>query len=148
MAMSMLPIRNPNDLFVSSHSSLSPVSVSLNTRTTKTTTAPRPLRRRFGSVSCSFAYVDNAKIKVVGIGGGGNNAVNRMIGSGLQVPAFSFLLFSIKFCFLLSPSPYSSIGYRIWRPIYIFLNGFYFFLSFLCSCINFGALLLVCGVIV
>ncbi|GAU25084.1 hypothetical protein TSUD_257780 [Trifolium subterraneum] len=40
--------------------------------------------RRFGSVKCSLAYVDNAKIKVVGIGGGGNNAVNRMIGSGLQ----------------------------------------------------------------
>lgn len=28
--------------------------------------------------------MDSAKIKVVGVGGGGNNAVNRMIGSGLQ----------------------------------------------------------------
>ncbi|XP_002985903.2 cell division protein FtsZ homolog 1, chloroplastic [Selaginella moellendorffii] len=28
--------------------------------------------------------MDSARIKVVGIGGGGNNAVNRMIGSGLQ----------------------------------------------------------------
>uniref|UniRef100_A0A2P2INM0 Plastid-dividing ring protein n=1 Tax=Rhizophora mucronata TaxID=61149 RepID=A0A2P2INM0_RHIMU len=37
-----------------------------------------------GRVSCSFAPVDSAKIKVVGVGGGGNNAVNRMIGSGLQ----------------------------------------------------------------
>ena len=27
----------------------------------------------------------SAKIKVVGVGGGGNNAVNRMIGSGLHV---------------------------------------------------------------
>ncbi|KAI4307940.1 hypothetical protein L6164_031064 [Bauhinia variegata] len=39
---------------------------------------------RYGPVSCSFAPVDNAKIKVVGVGGGGNNAVNRMIASGLQ----------------------------------------------------------------
>lgn len=28
--------------------------------------------------------METAKIKVVGVGGGGNNAVNRMIGSGLQ----------------------------------------------------------------
>ncbi|KAK4753044.1 hypothetical protein SAY87_021842 [Trapa incisa] len=37
-----------------------------------------------GAVSCSFIPIDSAKIKVVGVGGGGNNAVNRMIGSGLQ----------------------------------------------------------------
>lgn len=29
--------------------------------------------------------MESAKIKVVGVGGGGNNAVNRMIGSGLKV---------------------------------------------------------------
>lgn len=29
--------------------------------------------------------MESARIKVVGVGGGGNNAVNRMIGSGLQV---------------------------------------------------------------
>lgn len=29
--------------------------------------------------------MEPAKIKVVGVGGGGNNAVNRMIGSGLHV---------------------------------------------------------------
>ena len=29
----------------------------------------------------------DARIKVIGVGGGGNNAVNRMIGSGLQVIA-------------------------------------------------------------
>ncbi|XP_057978068.1 cell division protein FtsZ homolog 1, chloroplastic [Malania oleifera] len=34
--------------------------------------------------SCSFVPVEAAKIKVVGVGGGGNNAVNRMIGSGLH----------------------------------------------------------------
>ncbi|PIN03395.1 Tubulin GTPase [Handroanthus impetiginosus] len=32
----------------------------------------------------SFTPMDSAKIKVVGVGGGGNNAVNRMIASGLQ----------------------------------------------------------------
>ncbi|KAJ0989749.1 hypothetical protein J5N97_008105 [Dioscorea zingiberensis] len=39
------------------------------------------------SIRCSFASfapMDSARIKVVGVGGGGNNAVNRMIGSGLQ----------------------------------------------------------------
>ncbi|MCD7461469.1 Cell division protein FtsZ 1 [Datura stramonium] len=36
------------------------------------------------SVSSSFIPMESAKIKVVGVGGGGNNAVNRMIGSGLQ----------------------------------------------------------------
>ncbi|KAL1562984.1 Cell division protein FtsZ 1 [Salvia divinorum] len=36
------------------------------------------------AVYCSFIPTDSAKIKVVGVGGGGNNAVNRMIGSGLQ----------------------------------------------------------------
>lgn len=29
--------------------------------------------------------MSGAKIKVIGVGGGGNNAVNRMIGSGIQV---------------------------------------------------------------
>ncbi|PIA51094.1 hypothetical protein AQUCO_01100133v1 [Aquilegia coerulea] len=34
---------------------------------------------------CSLSGVsENARIKVIGIGGGGNNAVNRMIGTGLQ----------------------------------------------------------------
>ncbi|KAK3427252.1 cell division protein FtsZ homolog 1, chloroplastic [Eucalyptus grandis] len=37
-----------------------------------------------GGASCSFVPMESAKIKVVGVGGGGNNAVNRMIGSGLQ----------------------------------------------------------------
>uniref|UniRef100_A0A0E0H746 Tubulin/FtsZ domain-containing protein n=1 Tax=Oryza nivara TaxID=4536 RepID=A0A0E0H746_ORYNI len=41
-------------------------------------------RRRHASVRCSFAPVETARIKVLGVGGGGNNAVNRMIGSGLQ----------------------------------------------------------------
>ncbi|XP_039142371.1 cell division protein FtsZ homolog 1, chloroplastic [Dioscorea cayenensis subsp. rotundata] len=44
-------------------------------------------RARSHSVRCSldsFTPMDSARIKVVGVGGGGNNAVNRMIGSGLQ----------------------------------------------------------------
>ncbi|PKU76490.1 cell division protein FtsZ homolog 1, chloroplastic [Dendrobium catenatum] len=43
-------------------------------------------RRGHSTVRCSFSLdpVESAKIKVVGVGGGGNNAVNRMIGSGLQ----------------------------------------------------------------
>nr|CAB3488587.1 unnamed protein product [Digitaria exilis] len=44
-------------------------------------------RPRRATVRCSFAPVETARIKVVGVGGGGNNAVNRMIGSGLQVAA-------------------------------------------------------------
>ena len=42
-----------------------------------------------GAARCAYSYsvppMDSARIKVVGVGGGGNNAVNRMIGSGLQV---------------------------------------------------------------
>ncbi|XP_008782917.2 cell division protein FtsZ homolog 1, chloroplastic-like [Phoenix dactylifera] len=43
--------------------------------------------RRGLTLQCSYsssASVDSARIKVVGVGGGGNNAVNRMIGSGLE----------------------------------------------------------------
>ncbi|QCE01780.1 cell division protein FtsZ [Vigna unguiculata] len=84
--MAMLrPLTNPNELLSLScsstfHHNALTTSVSFNPRTTRIA----PQRRRFASVRCSYAYVDNAKIKVVGIGGGGNNAVNRMIGSGLQ----------------------------------------------------------------
>ena len=38
----------------------------------------------FSSISFVIAGGD-ARIKVIGVGGGGNNAINRMIGSGLQV---------------------------------------------------------------
>ncbi|CAA6664048.1 unnamed protein product [Spirodela intermedia] len=45
-----------------------------------------PMRRSVFSASSFLATAasDGARIKVIGIGGGGNNAVNRMIGSGLQ----------------------------------------------------------------
>lgn len=65
-----------------------------------------PWRPRDGAARCSFSQafppMDSARIKVVGVGGGGNNAVNRMIGSGLQVtvrPRSSLsLLFSALRC--------------------------------------------------
>lgn len=40
--------------------------------------------RPFSSVRASLPSYEGARIKVIGVGGGGNNAVNRMIGSGLQ----------------------------------------------------------------
>ncbi|KAK7305181.1 hypothetical protein VNO77_43082 [Canavalia gladiata] len=93
--MAMLPLTNLNELLSSSfvptpicHNALSPSPftprncVSPNPRTR--TSASEPRRRRFESVTCSFSSPDNAKIKVVGVGGGGNNAVNRMIGCGLH----------------------------------------------------------------
>ncbi|GAA0141782.1 hypothetical protein LIER_02841 [Lithospermum erythrorhizon] len=40
--------------------------------------------RRHIGVYCSFTPMESARIKVVGVGGGGNNAVNRMINSGLH----------------------------------------------------------------
>ncbi|KAE9606375.1 putative tubulin GTPase [Lupinus albus] len=86
MGMKMVPLTNSNDLFLSSSSSIFCHKPSLFPLTTSLSLNPRisPTRRSFASVRCSFAHVDNANIKVVGIGGGGNNAVNRMIGSGLQ----------------------------------------------------------------
>ncbi|WJX31622.1 Cell division protein FtsZ 1 [Trifolium repens] len=93
--MAMLSLKTPNKLLSSSsipipisHTSLSSSftlrnSISLNPRL-RTCSNTEPLRRRFRPVSCSFDSIDNAKIKVVGVGGGGNNAVNRMIGCGLQ----------------------------------------------------------------
>ena len=40
-------------------------------------------RRSF--VRALGSSIEGARIKVIGVGGGGNNAVNRMIGSGIQV---------------------------------------------------------------
>ncbi|KAI5432896.1 cell division protein FtsZ homolog 1, chloroplastic [Lathyrus oleraceus] len=81
-------ISNPNKLTsyssVFHNASLSTSPSSLTTTSVSIYPKTQRFGRRFGSVRCSLAYVDNAKIKVVGIGGGGNNAVNRMIGSGLQ----------------------------------------------------------------
>jgi len=89
--MAMLPLTNPTPIRYNALPSSSFVQrncVSLNPRSRRC--AFEPQRRRFASVTCcSFSTVDSAKIKVVGVGGGGNNAVNRMIGCGLHV-SFSF----------------------------------------------------------
>lgn len=89
--MAMLPLTNPTPIrhnALSSSSFVQRKCVSLIPRIR--TCDSEPQRRRFASVTCcSFSTLDSAKIKVVGVGGGGNNAVNRMIGCGLHV-SFSF----------------------------------------------------------
>ncbi|XP_004294407.1 PREDICTED: cell division protein FtsZ homolog 1, chloroplastic [Fragaria vesca subsp. vesca] len=75
---------NPNDLISTSSS----IPTAFHHNTLRTCTIPLPTKTRTAlkrhRVSCSFAPMESAKIKVVGVGGGGNNAVNRMIGSGLH----------------------------------------------------------------
>ncbi|XP_052487473.1 cell division protein FtsZ homolog 1, chloroplastic isoform X2 [Gossypium raimondii] len=73
---------------------ISPTSSSSSLSSKLCFSSKKPLKRssfstyhRFGRISCSFASMETAKIKVVGVGGGGSNAVNRMIGSGLQSSA-------------------------------------------------------------
>ncbi|MED6118440.1 Cell division protein FtsZ 1 [Stylosanthes scabra] len=87
----MIPISNPTDILSSySYSIVNPIYnnalpySSSFTLTRRGSVNPKRLRRRFATATCSYASVDNARIKVVGVGGGGNNAVNRMIGCGLH----------------------------------------------------------------
>ncbi|KAK6934519.1 Tubulin/FtsZ, GTPase domain [Dillenia turbinata] len=91
--MVILRLTNPNDLVTSSsfgngfcrrtlHCTVDKMRVS-SSRARRANSS----RRRHCGVTCSsssFGPVESAKIKVVGVGGGGNNAVNRMIGSGLK----------------------------------------------------------------
>ncbi|XP_015942603.1 cell division protein FtsZ homolog 1, chloroplastic [Arachis duranensis] len=87
----MIPISNPTDMLSSSSYSIVnpiyhnvlPYSSSFTQRTCVSLN-PKRMRRRFATTTCSYASIDNARIKVVGVGGGGNNAVNRMIGCGLH----------------------------------------------------------------
>lgn len=89
--MATLGLTNANELLYSPPISTpffqSKKSLNFNPRTSF---SPKTSRRRNGqkyasfSTSCSFTPMETAKIKVVGVGGGGNNAVNRMIGSGLK----------------------------------------------------------------
>ncbi|KAK4275388.1 hypothetical protein QN277_018480 [Acacia crassicarpa] len=87
--MATLPLSSPNEL-VSSRSIATLIYPNAFSSSSFVSCKPRRKSaferqsRRSLCVSCSFTPLDNAKIKVVGIGGGGNNAVNRMIGSGLQ----------------------------------------------------------------
>ncbi|XP_057529505.1 cell division protein FtsZ homolog 1, chloroplastic-like [Amaranthus tricolor] len=81
--MATIRLTYANELIYSS-----PVSTSSHTKNSfnfkpRKWNFPKSTRKLF-STSCSFIPMETAKIKVVGVGGGGNNAVNRMIGSGLQ----------------------------------------------------------------
>ncbi|KAK1581842.1 hypothetical protein Q3G72_009574 [Acer saccharum] len=86
--MVTLQVTNPNEL-ISSSSSFA-ASIHHHHRTlshchkTVRKSVWRQRRRSGSSVCCSFAPMETARIKVIGVGGGGNNAVNRMIGSGLK----------------------------------------------------------------
>lgn len=98
-----LQLRNPSQFTSSSSLSFS----SISTRFYRNTLSPFfiPIRNlwqrpRYGvSVKCNSS-TESAKIKVVGVGGGGNNAVNRMIGSGLQVSFFFHYKYSTSQCSL------------------------------------------------
>ncbi|EEF31187.1 cell division protein FtsZ homolog 1, chloroplastic [Ricinus communis] len=79
MATLQLQLSNPNTSASSLHQ-----KVLLPYRTGRTNVFRRHRSSSPCAISCSFAPIESAKIKVVGVGGGGNNAVNRMIGSGLQ----------------------------------------------------------------
>lgn len=64
-------------------------------------------------IFASMIPMDSARIKVIGVGGGGNNAINRMIGSGLQVGSpspsplvLSFTLF-LECAFFFSCYPFA-----------------------------------------
>lgn len=106
--MATIPLAQLNELTISSSSSsflAKSISHSLHSscvcaRTRISKFGVGFLKRRNDSRSrsmrlrCSFSPMESARIKVVGVGGGGNNAVNRMISSGLQVT------FSISFSLL------------------------------------------------
>ncbi|CAI9088312.1 OLC1v1022614C1 [Oldenlandia corymbosa var. corymbosa] len=79
----------PAELASSSSTSVGLYHKTLSPFVSKVCISPRARRRCLSkshglNICSSFSPMDSAKIKVVGVGGGGNNAVNRMIGSGLQ----------------------------------------------------------------
>ncbi|PSR95539.1 Cell division protein FtsZ 1 like [Actinidia chinensis var. chinensis] len=95
--MTTLQFTNPSELMCSSSSSSSILSgfnqKTLSPFASRTCFSPKdpprgPSKRHRSVLFCtcrsSFTPMDAAKIKVIGVGGGGNNAVNRMIGSGLH----------------------------------------------------------------
>ncbi|KAL0455640.1 UNVERIFIED_CONTAM: Cell division protein FtsZ1, chloroplastic [Sesamum latifolium] len=86
----------PASELASSHSSTTSISVGFSPLLSKNARSDvsfsRSRRRSFynfrrhqNGVQCSFIPMDSAKIQVVGVGGDGNNVVNRMIGSGLRL---------------------------------------------------------------
>ncbi|XP_009765135.1 cell division protein FtsZ homolog 1, chloroplastic-like [Nicotiana sylvestris] len=80
MAMLGLSSNTGIDILSSSSNSLSFYHSTRFTQCFSPKSLCKRQRRRFSICSS----LSSAKIKVVGVGGGGNNAVNRMIGSGLQ----------------------------------------------------------------
>ncbi|KAJ0246157.1 Cell division protein FtsZ 1 [Hirschfeldia incana] len=88
--MAITPLAQLNELTISSSSSSFLANSISHTSCASTRLITFPKRRRNDSKSkslqlrCSFSPMETARIKVVGVGGGGNNAVNRMISSGLQ----------------------------------------------------------------
>ncbi|KAK1551730.1 hypothetical protein Q3G72_003525 [Acer saccharum] len=86
--MVTLQVTNPNELISSSSSFAASIHHHHRTLSHCHKTVRKSVwrqRRRSGSaVCCSFVPMETARIKVIGVGGGGNNAVNRMIGSGLK----------------------------------------------------------------
>lgn len=101
--MATLRFFNPASELAPSHSSAPYISVGFSPLLSKNARCnisspyrPRnfgPSKRHRSAVDCSFVPMESAKIKVIGVGGGGNNAVNRMIGSGLQVSLLNPILF-------------------------------------------------------
>ncbi|CAH8279748.1 unnamed protein product [Arabidopsis lyrata] len=98
--MAIIPLAQLNELTISSSSSSflakSLCSHSLHSSCVCASTRISQFRGGFSKrrsdstrsksmrLRCSFSPMESARIKVVGVGGGGNNAVNRMISSGLQ----------------------------------------------------------------
>ncbi|KAK3199843.1 hypothetical protein Dsin_023258 [Dipteronia sinensis] len=86
--MATLQVTNSNELISSSSSFAASIHHHHRTLSHCHKTVRKSVwrqRRRSGTaVCCSFAPMETARIKVIGVGGGGNNAVNRMIGSGLK----------------------------------------------------------------
>uniref|UniRef100_A0A1J3J081 Cell division protein FtsZ-like protein 1, chloroplastic n=1 Tax=Noccaea caerulescens TaxID=107243 RepID=A0A1J3J081_NOCCA len=89
--MAIIPLAQLNELPISSSSishSLRSSCVCASTGISKSGVGFSKRRSDSKSKSmrlrCSFSPMESARIKVIGVGGGGNNAVNRMISSGLQ----------------------------------------------------------------
>ncbi|KAH0906518.1 hypothetical protein HID58_038345 [Brassica napus] len=80
--MAISPLAQLNELPISS--SFLATSISHSLHSTRISGGFSKQRSKPTRLRCSFSPMESARIKVVGVGGGGNNAVNRMISSGLQ----------------------------------------------------------------
>ncbi|KAI5061841.1 hypothetical protein GOP47_0022380 [Adiantum capillus-veneris] len=73
--------------------------------------------QRVWASSSSLPSYEGARIKVIGVGGGGNNAVNRMIGSGLQAVEFWAINTDAQALLQSSASQRLQIGEQITRGL-------------------------------